>query len=178
MEMPPHRYAGFWKRLAAYGWDSLIVTILAIVLGAILGGDAQALTAQDIQTLVDAGLLPPGTNTQTLLAGGVSDMFGGIFSLSNAFIVAMVSAVYNIGFVASTWQATPGKRFCGIQVVTVDGGRLTLAQSAIRHAGSGLSLLMFGVGFLTIVLTRQKTALHDVLANTRVVYATLRPVNP
>lgn len=139
------RYASFWKRFNAYGTDVLIVQLLALAL---------VLMFTRLPTLEDFVTMNQAAN----------DWASGFTNLS-----LVLSAAYNIYFVAGRWQATPGKRLCRIQVVNTDGSRLTFAQSAIRHAASGLSTLAFGLGFLPAAFTGEKTALHDMLCGTRVV---------
>ncbi len=162
-------YAPFRKRLYAYGYDSFIVTVIAVAIGWLLGDSAFAQTAEDIQTLVNAGVLPQGTDatalTEALGGGGLEAVLSGPALL----LQLLISAFYNIFFIHSHWQATPGKRFCDIHVVTADGARLTLLQSALRHAASGLSIVLGGLGYITIFFTGEKTALHDMLCHTRVV---------
>ncbi|MES2985085.1 MAG: RDD family protein [Pseudomonadota bacterium] len=163
-------FAPFRKRFYAYGYDSLIVTVLAIFVGYLLGGIAHAQTAEDINTLVEAGLLPPGTDINTLTSlTSLSGMLGQLIDWRVLVVPFFTSAIYNIFFLTGSWQATPGKRFCGIYVTTAAGGRLTLPQSTARHVASGLSMLLSGLGFLTIFFTREKLALHDMICHTRVV---------
>jgi len=140
-------YASFWKRFHAYGYDLVLVQLITLPL---------VLLVYPFPTLEQLAQMAPESN----------DWFT---AFTNGAIV--ISAIYNILFIAGNWQATPGKRFCGIRVVNADGTRLTLAQSAIRHAVSGISTLLFGLGFLTVWFTREKTALHDMICQTRVVRA-------
>lgn len=139
------RYASFWKRFNAYGYDVLIVQAVALAL---------VLAFTRLPTLEDFVTLNQTAN----------DWASGLTNLS-----LVLSAAYNIYFVAGPWQATPGKRFCRIIVVNRDGSRLTFMQSALRHAASGLSTLALGLGFLPAAFTPQRTTLHDMLCNTRVV---------
>ncbi len=139
------RYASFWKRLNAYGYDIIIVQIAA---GLVIWQFAYFPTLEEWVTLAPA-----------------ADTWVKQFTnLCFAF-----STIYNIAFVASDWQATPGKRYCNIKVVNADGSRLTLAQSALRHAASGISMLMGGLGYITLFFRPDKAALHDILCSSRVI---------
>ena len=164
-------YAGFWRRLNAYGVDSLLVSIITVLLGWFVGDAfAQAPSAQDVQTLIDTGWVSPDTDPQAVLqqltgGGSLADSF----SLSDFLLPLLVSAAYNIFFVAGNWQATPGKHWSKMQVAMVDGRRLTLLESAIRHVVSGLSISLCGLGYITMFFTKEKTALHDIICNTRVI---------
>jgi uncharacterized RDD family membrane protein YckC len=139
------RYAGFWKRFNAYGYDVLIVQAIALV---------PVLLFTHFPTLEQVVTMAPEADA----------WFDGFTNVS-----LVVSALYNILMIAGPRQATWGKRHCGLKVVNIDGSRLTLPQSALRHAASGLSMIMGGLGFLPIFFTAEKTALHDMLCKTRVV---------
>jgi uncharacterized RDD family membrane protein YckC len=140
------RYAGFWKRANAYGYDVIVVQLVTVAL------------------MLAFYTFP--SMEQWVRMDGVADHWVGAFTN----LCLAISAAYNILLVAGPRQATLGKQYCGIMVVTEHGGRVTLAQSAIRHAASGLSMLVSGLGFLTIPFTAEKTAIHDLIAKTRVVY--------
>ena len=142
---PKLTYASFWSRFNAYGYDVIIVQLIALV---------PVLAFFTFPTL-----------EQIILQTDEATQWFSHFT--NAAIA--VSAAYNIYFTASDWQATPGKRHCKLQVVNADGSRLTLQQSAIRHAASGISTLALGLGFLTALFTKEKTALHDMICQTRVI---------
>lgn len=160
----PLVYATFWKRFNAYGWDSLCIlgmTLLVQITPAFGADD----TAQQIQTLVDAGLLPQGTNEGNLL----SHAFSGSLSFRDVLMPMVLAAVYNIAFVGGEWQATPGKRFSGIKVIMADGSPLNYWQAAWRHLASGVSTTMLYLGFLPILWTKERTALHDMMCGTRVI---------
>ena len=76
-------------------------------------------------------------------------------------------------FVAMTWSqgATVGKMLLKLEVVSVERGRLTFWQTVLREAfGRYLSAVAF-IGYLMIVPDREKRALHDRIADTRVIYA-------
>ncbi|MBK9545223.1 MAG: RDD family protein [Dehalococcoidia bacterium] len=45
-----------------------------------------------------------------------------------------IGAIYHIAFPASAWQATPGKKFIGLRVTTLEHERLTLVQAIGRWA--------------------------------------------
>ena len=58
----------------------------------------------------------------------------------------------------------------GIRVVGRDGGELTARRGVVRAMAFPLSFLLFGLGFVGIVVGRERRALHDVIAHTTVVY--------
>lgn len=67
---------------------------------------------------------------------------------------------------------TLGKMAARIRVVPMrKGGRLTLGDSALRAAGYLVSILPAGLGLLPAIMHADRRALHDRLADTRVVKA-------
>ena len=141
-------YAGFWKRVAAYVVDGLVVGIAGAILGAIIGGVIGV-----------------------LLASGSSDFGAGfivIQLISNLVSIALAAAYY-AGFHASTSQATLGKMAVGIKVVRSDGSRISVARGVGRYFATLLSSLILGIGFLMAAFTERKQGLHDMLCDTLVV---------
>lgn len=65
---------------------------------------------------------------------------------------------------------TPGKGIVGLRVVRADGATLTARRALMRTLAFPLSALLFGLGFLAIIVQREHRALHDLLAGTAVVY--------
>jgi uncharacterized RDD family membrane protein YckC len=71
---------------------------------------------------------------------------------------------------SSPWQATVGKRVIGIKVVNRRGERIGFARAAARFVAKLLSVLTLFVGYLLIVVTKRRQALHDVIAGTLVTH--------
>lgn len=176
MEPESFRYAGFWRRFNAYGIDATIVLVITWLLDTLLLGQVFAQTPDDFKALTDAvATLQSGTITPEMQATAkeslLRSMLGGsIIPGPNHYLMMVVSAVYNILFVAGKWHATPGKHWLRITVLMKDGRPLTLLESAIRHTVTGVSMAPLGLGYATMFFSRQKLALHDMICNTRVVY--------
>jgi uncharacterized RDD family membrane protein YckC len=86
-----------------------------------------------------------------------------------AYIILM-GPLYFILFHASPWQATFGKRLLNIYVADDSGQRISLARSCGRWLAMWL-LAWFGgslASLITIAASRNKKALHDMLAGTLV----------
>jgi uncharacterized RDD family membrane protein YckC len=64
---------------------------------------------------------------------------------------------------------TPGMRLLGIKVVRRNGSRLHAGKAAVRTLVFPFSFIL-GLGLVGIVIGREHRALHDVAANTTVVY--------
>jgi uncharacterized RDD family membrane protein YckC len=93
-------------------------------------------------------------------------------SSTNRFIDILtyaISIAYLGYFLTTKKQATLGKRILGIYVGNPDGSKLTPQKSVARALASILTAAVtLGLGFLLIIFTKEKTALHDIICNTRV----------
>ena len=65
---------------------------------------------------------------------------------------------------------TFGKALLGLRVLNRDGDILSSGRAALRALSLPLSYLVFGIGFLGVVLGRERRALHDMIAGSVVVY--------
>jgi uncharacterized RDD family membrane protein YckC len=66
---------------------------------------------------------------------------------------------------------TFGMAVLGVRAVRVDGTDLDGWHAVLRVLAFPLSFLLFGLGFVLILLRRDRRALHDLIASTSVVYA-------
>lgn len=66
---------------------------------------------------------------------------------------------------------TVGMTVLGLRVVRASGDPLDPAHAALRTLVFPLSFLLFGLGFLMGLVQREHRCLHDLIANTAVVYA-------
>lgn len=79
--------------------------------------------------------------------------------------------VFNIGYAVTLTAIggqTIGKMAVGLRVEEADGSRITPVHAVIRTAAYAVSVLPLGLGFVGMFL-RSRRALHDLLADTRVV---------
>jgi uncharacterized RDD family membrane protein YckC len=83
----------------------------------------------------------------------------------DAFLRVGILAYFSV----LTWRfgQTLGKAAVRLRVVTVTGEPVSLARALGRALASGVSLI-FGIGYVVAALRRDKRALHDLLASTRV----------
>jgi uncharacterized RDD family membrane protein YckC len=105
----------------------------------------------------------------------VSSISGQSFAFSQVQIFSIV-AIVAWSFVYFAWPlAMSGRTFgmllFGLRAVRTDGTRLDGRHAVLRVLAFPLSFLAFGLGFLLILLRRDRRALHDLLAKTSVVYA-------
>jgi uncharacterized RDD family membrane protein YckC len=68
-----------------------------------------------------------------------------------------------------TWLGqTVGKSVVGVRVVAVDGRGLDGGPAFLRYLGYYASIATFGFGYVMAALRRDKRALHDLIAGSRV----------
>jgi uncharacterized RDD family membrane protein YckC len=144
-------HAGFWRRCAAYTIDYFITFVASYLVGLIAGF---ALTL--------------GQGAAGMMA---APTVGGILGL-------VVGWLYFALQESSAQQATLGKRALGIKVTDSNGARIGFGRATGRFFGKLLSGLIFAIGFMLAGWTEKKQALHDMLANTLVVFRGVEPGHP
>ena len=136
---PATRPAGFWIRVVAALADLVVCLLVERSFGAIAWRIAG-----------------PEADDPTAI-GGLVGMFALLFA-----------ATYSAVLHSLPWGQTIGKMLVGIRVVSNDGEPVVFGAALLRFAGYFASLLPLGVGFVMAGLRRDKRALHDRLAGTRV----------
>jgi len=141
-------YAGFFVRLAAYLIDSVIVgSVLAVVIRFPVW----------ISTLF---------NAENILVRDV------IFDYSiKDMVIYALSALY---FILLTYKTgmTIGKKMLHVKVVSAEDRPMTLFEVIYRETiGRFLSGLIVYGGYFMIGLHKEKRGLHDLMADTKVVYS-------
>lgn len=151
-------YAGFWKRVAAYIIDALVLWIPNMLIGAIFG-------ANHAQETYLQAKLAAGNDPQLALQA-----FDAYFqSLGPALLAqTVVTWLYFALCESSVWQATLGKRALGIRVTDLSGKRISFGRATGRYFGKLLSAFIFCIGFLMVAWTQRKQGLHDMIAQTLV----------
>ena len=106
-----------------------------------------------------------------------------------AFLVLLIPVLGVIVYFVGRWayfammesspaQATLGKRAMGIIATDGKGQRLSLAQASGRYFAGAISYITLYVGYALAGWTTRKQALHDLIADTCVVFETVRPGEP
>ena len=85
----------------------------------------------------------------------------------------LFAAAYFVAFWTG-FGRTPGKAIMGVKVVTSSGGRVGFWRSLGRFGGYLISALPFYAGFAWIIVDDHRSAWHDHLAGTRVIYSRRR----
>ena len=146
------RPAGFWIRLVAFGIDLVVVMLAQFLLGVL----ASRRWGVDV-------------DRSATLQGAV------------VFFTVLFAVLYPTVLHTLAGQ-TVGKLIIGVRVLAVDGELLPPGAAFLRAVVHWLSLLfMLGLGHLLGGLRKDKRALHDLLAGSRVErvpYARRQPVVP
>jgi uncharacterized RDD family membrane protein YckC len=137
------RYAGFWKRLAAYVIDFVVISFVFVIIGFALA----------LMGLVDLNQEVPMEE----------------YDNSIDLISILITWGYFALMESSSKQGTLGKMALGIKVRDYDGQRISFLRATGRFFGKYLSAILLMIGFLMIAFTARKQGLHDILARTLVV---------
>ena len=91
--------------------------------------------------------------------------------------IAAAGVVFNLFFNSAYFITlhgrtgqTVGKLILGVQVVSVEGRPISYGVASVRWLGYLLSSMTLLIGYLLVAFRRDKRALHDLVAGTRVVY--------
>lgn len=154
-------YAGFWRRFAAFWIDHGILTLFIV----------GCVTLHAMGSVIDAMNKTDDLISVWSTAFDLDVVFAFLSMTTPPFAgitVALITTevIYFTLFEASVWQATPGKRLMKIRVMDYDGHRLEFPQALGRNAAKLISHLILSFGYLLVLITRRKQALHDRLAKT------------
>jgi uncharacterized RDD family membrane protein YckC len=149
-----YKYAGFWRRFIAYMIDGFIISIVFIILTFV------AVIA------FFAGTMSGGSKTW------IAEINNPALVLSYTLCFWLFSTLINIAyftyFHGSTGR-TPGKMLLGLQVVSVDGGRISFGTAFLRSVGYLISSIFFCLGYIWIGFDKKKQGWHDKIAGTVVI---------
>lgn len=151
-------YAGFWKRVAAFILDFIILLIPNTIILKLMGGEAA-------QETMHQAILAAGTDSNALMAAYMQ-YYSAVFP---AILIWYAVVLLYFAILESTpLQATIGKLALGIRVTDGRGARLSFLHALGRSAARYLSYIIFCIGFLFAAWTSRKQGLHDLIANTLV----------
>ena len=148
-------YAGFWICFAAYLVDTLLLSFIFLPLGFVLG-------------LVLA-LSNGGEENQAAFA---------LLSMAIRIVSVVTGWLYFAWLESSAWQATVGKKICGLRVTDLNGQRISFGKATGRYFGKILSGIILAIGFVMIAFSEKKQGLHDQLAGTLVLGGSAVAVYP
>lgn len=163
------RYAGFLIRGVAFVIDNVILTAICFVI----------LQIVNVLQLVDMSAVNEAMTaiSESSAAGmeGMSAIVDKIMEDSNLRILfiasSIVQALYFIVFTAIK-SATPGKMLLHLHVETAEGEKVGWITSITRYIASLITqftLVLYGFGYLIVMVDPKRRALHDHIARSRVV---------
>ena len=89
-------------------------------------------------------------------------------------VVVVTYVAWEFFYFGYSWAVsgrTFGMAVLGVRVVRADGAVAEPWRGVVRSLVFPLSFLLFGLGFLGILVQRERRALHDLIAGTAVIYA-------
>ena len=89
-------------------------------------------------------------------------------------LVVVLYVAWEFFYFGYSWAVsgrTLGMAVLGVRVVRADGATAEPRRGVLRALVFPLSFLLFGLGFLGILVQRERRALHDLIAGTAVVYS-------
>lgn len=140
------QFAGFWKRVAAFLIDSLILGFGQLLLFGAFGMVCFLVFKIDRES--------PAV---------------GIIGILIYLMLIVIHIAYFSLFESSSMQATPGKMALGIVVTNAQGGRIGLGRAIGRNCARFISGLFLGLGYVICGFTDLRQAAHDLIAGTLVV---------
>ncbi len=145
------KYAGFWIRLCAKLLDVLIIFSCAIIYFILVMIIALGFSLHDFQNIQP-------------------DKIAKIVEIANSFTSPINIIIWGlIIFLNGRYGATPGKMILGLKIVKSNSERLTYLRAFCRMLAEYLSAFTFGIGYLIAAFTEEKTSLHDIICDTRVI---------
>ncbi len=130
--------------------------------------------------------VPPGAEPLSRLVAGLLDVVllialtlvvsyfrGGLVTAAGRSLALGFAIIFGtVGLVVSwvVWGSTPGQRMVGLKVCDAEGtSPLSLSRALRRLVGFTVSVVTLGLGFVSLLLHRDRLALHDVISGTRVI---------
>ncbi|MBD3823286.1 MAG: RDD family protein [Epsilonproteobacteria bacterium] len=160
-------YAGFWIRFIASFLDTLFLALpVGIVIYFLSGGawfDFAAYQSNMMHAMSGNAAAALSNQPQTSFTWEL------LFEIS---VLAVTVLFWN------RWRgATPGKKMVGIKIVDAKSFEdINNTQAITRSLGYIPSALLFFGGFLMVAFRKDKRSLHDLLADTAVIYEQ-KPLN-
>ncbi len=132
--------ASFIKRLLAMIYDSLLVAALLLAASALVVAFRKG---------------------EAVEPGSIGSVWLGLYLLGVVFLF--------FGWCWTRGGQTLGLKTWKLQVVGFNDQPITWRQAALRYLGALLSWLCLGLGFLWILVDREKLAWHDRISKTRII---------
>jgi uncharacterized RDD family membrane protein YckC len=149
------QYGTVQQRVLAFILDGMI---LLIALGVI---EAVGLPVFD-----DIGI------TEVVVDGATEAQRQIEYSIPGIVVTLALFWGYFVGFEVSKYEATPGKIAMALRVTDMEGRRVGIVRSSVRHFAKFLTLATLSIGFFIAIFTRKRQTLHDLIAGCVVISKT------
>jgi uncharacterized RDD family membrane protein YckC len=151
------QYCGFWIRFCARLLDSLFLFAITFPLSM-------------INQVVIFRYIPATGPEANMNRFEDTAQLGTFLAIEAAFLLAsfLLGFAYEVFFVGR-FGGTPGKLLLRMRIVRSDFSRLTYGRAAIRFFAKMLSDLTLYIGYIMVGFDPQRRALHDHVADTRVI---------
>ena len=143
--------------------DSFILGIAGIVIMVILCATGIVNLQEFIQTYENFASDPSIETLNKVFTLPGMDLFASLSFFIQTLYFILLHALYG---------ATIGKKIFRIHVETGTGNKITWIGATIRYISSIMSIMLYGLGYLTVLIDPKRRGLHDFIASTCVVYNT------
>jgi uncharacterized RDD family membrane protein YckC len=148
-------YAGFWVRFVAYVIDSLLLSVVVVVIGAIAVGFIGFGAFRD--------------EFEEMARNQPNPAFPALFFvtvMTLGFCSVILGWLYYAGMESSDYQGSLGKMALGLVVTDTDGQRIGFARASGRYFAKLITgLVPLFIGWIMAGFTERKQALHDMIAS-------------
>lgn len=134
-------YSGLFRRLFAFAFDCVALLCIYMLSGVLLSLN---IFLNPISALPMLGFW----------------FYGGMF---------LIAWLYFAGMESSRLQGTIGKKILGMKVTDLKGNRISFWRATARYFGRMLSRVLLLLGFVTILFTKKKQAIHDMITRTVII---------
>jgi len=145
------RYGGFFRRIAAFLADQVLLAVL-----------------YSIVFFISIRILGIDGISWFTLSDSIEEEGGMRLFVSYEWMTLVLSMAYFTYFHGTTGR-TPGKGLFGLRVLQKDGTPVTPGIAFLRWVGYVVSFLPFMLGFVWVAVDRRKQGWHDKIAGTVVV---------
>jgi uncharacterized RDD family membrane protein YckC len=155
------RYGGFWRRFAAWLIDTIIISLILYPL-----------------ILIPTGIWSwewgvPRIQFQESFIYFYHHHYQFSIPPSKYWLLTvlsyMPSALYFALFHSSAKQATLGMRVLRLKITGYEENRISFSRALGRYLASFVTTFTLGIGYLMIIFTRRKQALHDMISETYII---------
>jgi uncharacterized RDD family membrane protein YckC len=156
-ESASRAYAGFWLRFVAHVIDSLLLSVVLVILGAIVVGFIGIGSIREQFEEMGRGMNQQNPAFPAFLVVM-------IFTLLLCGLI--MGWLYYAGMESSERQGTLGKMALGLLVTDMQGQRVTFGRASGRYWAKLITgLVPLYIGFIMAGFTEKKQALHDMIAS-------------